>query len=219
MARPMQPVMQRTGDCATQRAADGRAPSENRSGRGAAVTFAIAAPGLGCGLGLSLARVSQQLHDFFRGTRVPEDSELPADSDLRVEWIEGKIPGRAVTASALWHVAVVGMLLLPIWHFLASDPPNLAPVHIELTWTNPSPDLPPISLPGHEPKTQSKGRSRKTAPAEGRRRISSAANDSVTARPRYASAPNFDSAGRAASSAEDRSPSPQYSRVGGPRRP
>ena len=48
-------------------------------------------------------------HDFFRGPRVPQDSELPADSDLRVEWIEGNFPGRAFTASALWHVAAGGI--------------------------------------------------------------------------------------------------------------
>ena len=106
-------------------------------------------------------------HDFFRGPRAPEDSELPADSDLRVEWIEGKIPGRAFTASALWHVAIVGLLLLPIWHFLASDPPNLAPVRIELTWTNPSQDLPPVSLPGHDPKPSTKGDPAKPLPQKG----------------------------------------------------
>jgi len=106
-------------------------------------------------------------HDFFRGPRVPEDSELPADSALRVEWIEGNFPGRAFTASALWHVAIVGLLLLPIWHFLASDPPNLAPVRIELTWTNPSPDLPPISLPGHDPKPSPKGDPEKPLPQKG----------------------------------------------------
>jgi TonB family protein len=107
------------------------------------------------------------MHDFFRGPRAPENSELPADSDLRVEWIEGKIPGRAFTASALWHVAVVGLLLLPIWHFLASDPPNLAPVRIELTWTAPSEDLPPISLPGHDAKPSLKGDPAKPLPQKG----------------------------------------------------
>jgi TonB family protein len=96
-------------------------------------------------------------HDFFRGPRAPRDSELPADSALRVEWIEGKIPGRAFTASALWHAAAIGLLFLPIWHFLASGPPNLAPVRIELTWTNPAQDLPPISLPGREAKPSPKG--------------------------------------------------------------
>jgi TonB family protein len=106
-------------------------------------------------------------HDFFRGPRAPRDSELPADSALRVEWIEGKIPGRAFTASALWHAAAIGLLFLPIWHFLASGPPNLAPVRIELTWTNPAQDLPPISLPGREAKPSPKGDPAKPLPQKG----------------------------------------------------
>jgi TonB family protein len=107
------------------------------------------------------------LRDFFRGPRAPENSELPADSDLRVEWIEGKVPGRAFTASALWHVAIVGILLLPIWHFLESGPPNLAPVRIELTWTSPTQDLPPLSLPGHDLKPSPKGDPAKPLPQKG----------------------------------------------------
>jgi TonB family protein len=107
------------------------------------------------------------VHDYFRGPRAPENSELPADSALRGEWIEEKIPGRAVTASALWHVAIVGLLLLPIWHFLASDPPNLAPVRIELTWTNPAEDLPPVSLPGRDLKPSPKGDPAKPLPQKG----------------------------------------------------
>jgi len=107
------------------------------------------------------------VHDFFRGPRAPQDSELPADSDLRVEWIEGKIPGRAFTASALWHVAAIALLFLPIWRFLASDAPNLAPVRIELTWTNPSEDLPPVSLPGRDLKPSPQGDPAKPLPQKG----------------------------------------------------
>jgi TonB family protein len=107
------------------------------------------------------------VHDFFRGPRAPQDSELPADSDLHVEWIEGKIPGRAFTASALWHLAAIALLFLPIWHFLAGDQPNLAPVRIELTWTNPSEDLPPVSLPGRDLKPSPKGDPAKPLPQKG----------------------------------------------------
>ncbi|HJZ52257.1 MAG TPA: TonB family protein [Candidatus Acidoferrales bacterium] len=104
---------------------------------------------------------------YFSRERAPEDAELPADSDLRVEWIQGKFPGRAFTAAALWHVAAIAIILLPIWHFLASDPPNLAPVRIELTWTNPSQDLPPISLPGHDVKPSPRGDPAKPLPRKG----------------------------------------------------
>ena len=104
---------------------------------------------------------------YFSGERAPQDSDLPADSALRVEWIQGRFPGRAFTASALWHVAAIAIILLPIWHFLASNPPNLAPVRIELTWTNPTQDLPPISLPGHEIKPSPKGDPAKPLPRKG----------------------------------------------------
>ncbi len=103
----------------------------------------------------------------FSGERAPADAEIPADSDLRVEWIQGKFPGRAFTAAALWHVAAIAIILLPIWHFLASNPPNLAPVRIALTWTNPSQDLPPISLPGHDVKPSPKGDTAKPLPRKG----------------------------------------------------
>ena len=170
MARFMQPVMQRYPETPppsepTERpvapevtpAPDVELPSHSRLPR----------LDLGVDWGSPWQDFRSSWHDFFRGPRAPENSELPADSDLRVEWIEGKVPGRAFTASALWHAAAVGLLLLPIWHFLASDPPNLAPVRIELTWTNPTQDLPPISLPGHEPKPSPMGDPAKPLPQKG----------------------------------------------------
>jgi TonB family protein len=104
---------------------------------------------------------------YCSGQKAPADAELPADSDLRVEWIQGKFPGRAFTAAALWHVAAIAIILLPIWHFLASNPPNLAPVRIELTWSNPSQDLPPLSLPGRDLKPSPKGDPAKPLPRKG----------------------------------------------------
>src|SRR5580658_4679156 len=170
MARLMQPVMQRypeppppggppepLGAPEVTPAPDVELPSHSRLPR----------LDLGVDWGSPWHDFRTSLHDFFRGPRAPENSELPTDAALRVAWIEGKIPGRAFTASVLWHVAIVGLLLLPIWHFLASDPPNLAPVRIELTWTNPTEDLPPISLPGHEPKPSPKGDPAKPLPQKG----------------------------------------------------
>src|SRR5271156_1689839 len=167
MARLMQPVMQRYPETPPRGeppvapevtpAPDVELPSHSRLPR----------LDLGVDWGSPWHDFRSSVHDFLRGPRAPENPVLPADSDLRVEWIEGKIPGRAFTASALWHVAIVGVLLLPIWHFLASDPPNLAPVRIELTWTNPTEDLPPISLPGHEPKPSPKGDPAKPLPRKG----------------------------------------------------
>ena len=167
MARLMQPVMQRYPETP--------GPSEPPDAPEVVLARDIELPShsrlprldLGVDWGSPWHDFRTSMHDFFRGPRAPQDSELPADSALRVEWIEGKIPGRAFTASALWHVAIVGVLLLPIWHFLASDPSNLAPVRIELTWANPSQDLPPVSLPGHDPKPSPKGDPAKPLPQKG----------------------------------------------------
>ncbi|MGA7922202.1 MAG: TonB family protein [Candidatus Acidiferrales bacterium] len=112
---------------------------------------------LGVDWGSPWQEFRSSVRDYFKGDRVPADAEMPADSGLRVEWIQGRLPGRAFAASTLWHVAAIAILMLPIWHFLENGPPNLAPVRIELTWTNPSQDLPPISLPGHDPKPSPKG--------------------------------------------------------------
>ena len=122
---------------------------------------------LGVDWGSPWQEFRSSLRSHFSGERAPQDAELPADSDLRVEWIQGRFPGRAFTAAALWHVAAIAIILLPIWHFLASNPPNLAPVRIELTWTNPTQDLPPISLPGHEIKPSPKGDPAKPLPRKG----------------------------------------------------
>jgi TonB family protein len=86
------------------------------------------------------------LRDFFAGPRAPKDGELPDAPVLRVEWIRGRLPGRAFLASCAWHVAVIWILILPIWGFLPATKPTLAPVQIELTWYVAPQDLPPISL-------------------------------------------------------------------------
>jgi TonB family protein len=122
---------------------------------------------LGVDWGSPWQEFRSSVSDYFKGPRVPDDSEIPTDSDLRVEWIQGRFPGRAFAASTLWHIAAIAIILLPIWHFLESGPPNLAPVRIELTWTNPSQDLPPISLPGHDQKPSPKGDRAKPLPKKG----------------------------------------------------
>jgi len=91
------------------------------------------------------------VRDFLSKSYVPKDSELPQDSDLRVHWIRGRNSGWAFAASSLWHVAVVMLLILPIWGFLPATAHNLAPVRVEVTWS-PAQDLPPISLPAPGPK-------------------------------------------------------------------
>ena len=87
---------------------------------------------------------------FFAGPRAPKDSELPTDSDLRVDWVRGKNSGWAFAASSVWHVIVVVLAVLPIWGFLPATAGSLAPIQIEVTW-NAAQDLPPIHLPAPAP--------------------------------------------------------------------
>ena len=91
------------------------------------------------------------VRDFFTGPRAPKDSEDSGNSTFHVEWVRGKFSGWAFTASSVWHVVIVLLLILPIWGFLPATQHNLAPVRIELTYL-PAQDLPRISLPG--PKSQ-----------------------------------------------------------------
>ena len=83
--------------------------------------------------------------------RAPKEAELTKDRGFHVDWIRASVPGKAFTASSLWHVAVIWLLLLPIWGFLPTHTPTLAPVQIELTWYEQH-DLPRISLPAAVPR-------------------------------------------------------------------
>ncbi|HXX44954.1 MAG TPA: TonB family protein [Candidatus Acidoferrales bacterium] len=87
------------------------------------------------------------LKSVVTGPHAPTDGELARVEGFRVDWIQGRMPLRAFGAASLWHVAVVWLLILPIWGFLPQNTPTLAPVQIELTWYNPPEDLPPIHLP------------------------------------------------------------------------
>src|SRR6201984_3889954 len=106
------------------------------------------------------------VRDFFTGPRPPKESEDAGNSAFRVEWVRGKLSGWAFTASSLWHVAVVALLILPIWGFLPATQHTLAPVRIELTYL-PTQDLPPISLPGPPSKSSPAGDPAKPLPQLG----------------------------------------------------
>jgi TonB family protein len=86
------------------------------------------------------------LRDFFSGAHPEKEGELAPDRPLRVDWVRGRLPGRAFLASCLWHAAAVLLLILPIWGFLPQPEHTLAPVQIEVTYI-PAQDLPRISLP------------------------------------------------------------------------
>ena len=86
------------------------------------------------------------LKAVFTGPKPPEWSEAAAaDSPMRVTWIRGPLPGRAITASSFSHVAFIFILLLPIWKMLRWERPTVIAPDIHLTWDVSVPDLPPIS--------------------------------------------------------------------------
>ena len=98
------------------------------------------------------------LRDFFFGARPEKEGDLPPDRPLRVDWVRGRVPGRAFLASCLWHTAAILILILPIWGFLPQAEHTLTPVQIEVTYF-PAKDLPPISLPS--PVTRKAARAKK----------------------------------------------------------
>jgi TonB family protein len=91
----------------------------------------------------------------FTGPRPEKEDGARVDRPLPVEWIRAPVPGRSMLASVLWHVAIISLLILPIWGFLPEVKPTLAPVQIELTWYGEPKDLPPISLPAQGAKVPS----------------------------------------------------------------
>jgi TonB family protein len=102
------------------------------------------------------AEFISSLRGVVSGPRAPKEAELTKDRGFHVDWIRDSVPGKAFTASSLWHVAVIWFLILPIWGFLPQHTPTLAPVQIELTWYGEHPDLPRISLPAAVPPEKSK---------------------------------------------------------------
>jgi len=102
------------------------------------------------------AEFISSLHGVVSGPRAPKEAELTKERGFHVDWIRGRVPSKAFAASSLWHVAVIWLLILPIWGFLPEHTPTLAPVQIELTWTGEQPDLPRISLPAAVPSPREK---------------------------------------------------------------
>lgn len=113
------------------------------------------------------AEFASSLRASFTGPRAPKDGEVTQNRILRIDWVHGQFPGMPLVASSLWHVAAVLILLLPIWKWLPSTQPNLAPVRIELTWYASAQDLPSLTLPGPARKPSPPGDPVKPLPQRG----------------------------------------------------
>ena len=150
------------------------------------------------------------LHSFFRDPRVPKGEAVSGGPSLRVHWVEGKVPGKAFTASSLWHVFAIALLFLPIWGFLPSMRPAIAHTDVVLTWDVGARDLPEISLPAAAPKPKLPAVPRAAIPEPAPDRGADAYHPrqtilSIPVRITHP-APNFNSARRARRRAEDRYP-------------
>ncbi len=95
------------------------------------------------------------LEGVLTGPPAPKDSELKKVQVLRVDWVEGKLPGRSFLAAVLWHVVIICLLILPIWGFLPEVKQTLPPLEVEMTVYDPT-DLPTIKLPANTPKSVKK---------------------------------------------------------------
>jgi protein TonB len=87
----------------------------------------------------------------FTGPPAPKDWELQRIRTPRIDWIEGKMPGRSFTAAVLWHVVIIWALISPIWGWVPEVKPTLAPLEVDMVVYDP-PDLPKIMLPANTPK-------------------------------------------------------------------
>jgi TonB family protein len=105
--------------------------------------------------------------DYFQGPKLPADTSLPEDADLKIEWVEGKLSKRGYAVSAAWHIVAVILICLPIWGFLAIKPVPYNGPEIQLSWTPPTNELPTIAPRGFEPKPSPKGDPSKPLPQKG----------------------------------------------------
>jgi TonB family protein len=74
-------------------------------------------------------------------------------SAFRDSWVEGRVPGRAVTAAALWHIAI---LALPFSLLTGMPHTNPALKNVEITWSGPIDDFPLLAIPREQPKVELK---------------------------------------------------------------
>jgi TonB family protein len=87
----------------------------------------------------------------FTGPPAPKDWELKRIRTPRVDWVEGKIPGRSFLSAVLLQVAIIWLLISPIWGWVPEVKPTLAPLEVDMVVYDP-PDLPKITLPANTPK-------------------------------------------------------------------
>ena len=74
-------------------------------------------------------------------------NEFPQEDPLRVVWVRGPVPARAMAVSSLWHVAAIFIMMLPIWGAIHWNQPHPIVSDFHITYDLPLPELPPVSPP------------------------------------------------------------------------
>ena len=104
-------------------------------------------PQLAIGWGEFHQGLGSNFVELFRLARVPKD--FLVGNFFRFCWIDSPLPGRAVVAAALWHIA---FLLMPFPE-IAGPKRNPAFDNTAITWSGPIEDFPLLELPAAKSKS------------------------------------------------------------------
>ena len=118
----------------------------------------------------------ESLSAYLSSAKAPKD--VFPSAYLRDTYVRPYVPSRAMGVSVLSHIAVIFILSLPIWHFTQPHSGLTVP-RIELTWTEPAADLPPLNYPGEisqpsAPRATLRAPSRPSPPGQPNRPLPSA---------------------------------------------
>jgi TonB family protein len=119
-------------------------------------------PKLDVGWGSFHQGVGSSVRAVFRRSRVPRN--FLAASFFKDSWIEGKIPGRALVAAALWHFV---FLLMPVPQLSHAARHSPAFPNAELTWSGPIDDFPLLAIKSSKARPSPRGEPDKPLPPPG----------------------------------------------------
>src|SRR5580658_429568 len=94
-----------------------------------------------------VAAFRSSLDAVLHGPKPPAWNASLEQDPLRVVWIRGPVPARAMAVSSLWHVAAIFVLALPIWGAIHWTPEHPIAPEFHITYDLPLPELPPVTPP------------------------------------------------------------------------
>src|SRR5580704_6927873 len=94
-----------------------------------------------------IAAFKSSLEAVRHGPKPPAWNALPEQDPLRVTWIRGPVPARAMAVSSLWHVAAIFVMAFPIWGAIHWTPEHPIAPEFHITYDLPLPELPPVTPP------------------------------------------------------------------------